>query len=197
MNPLDYLLKKYNVKPDRFIRLDVKRETLGELFKELGFNKGAEVGTEKGIFAEVLLKANPELELYCIDAWKAYDGYRDFVFQTTLDGFEPEARERLAPYNVHILKGWSMDKVKEIEDESLDFVYIDGNHDFSHVTEDITAWSKKVHKGGIIAGHDYIRLRTTNSCQVKAVVDAMECAFRMGPVFILAGNPYPSYMWVK
>ncbi len=52
-----------------------------------------------------------------------------------------------------------MDAVKDFEDNSLDFVYIDANHEYDYVKQDITEWTKKVKPGGIVAGHDYIRLR--------------------------------------
>lgn len=50
-----------------------------------------------------------------------------------------------------------MDVVKQFKDESLDFVYIDGNHSFQHVVNDLCEWEKKVKVGGIVAGHDYIK----------------------------------------
>lgn len=41
-----------------------------------------------------------------------------------------------------------MDAVGEIEDGSLDFVFIDGNHSFEAVREDLMHWSRKVRPGG-------------------------------------------------
>jgi hypothetical protein len=37
----------------------------------------------------------------------------------------------------------------------LDFVYIDANHEYEHVLEDVRAWAPKVRAGGIVSGHDY------------------------------------------
>ena len=48
-----------------------------------------------------------------------------------------------------------MDAVKDFADRSLDFVYIDANHEPQFVEEDIREWSKKVKVGGIVSGHDY------------------------------------------
>jgi hypothetical protein len=39
-------------------------------------------------------------------------------------------------------------------DESLDLVFIDGNHGYSHVKQDIRAWLPKVRPGGVLCGHD-------------------------------------------
>jgi hypothetical protein len=37
----------------------------------------------------------------------------------------------------------------------LGAVYIDANHEYASVVEDIALWRPKVRKGGILAGHDY------------------------------------------
>jgi hypothetical protein len=145
------------------------REQLAKLFK----GKGVEVGVEKGEYAEVLCKAG--LEVIAIDAWTAYKGYRDHVSQSKLDRFYEETKKRLKPYNCKIIKGFSQDIVKEFKNESLDWVYIDGNHEFQNVTNDIAEWSKKVKKGGIVSGHDFKRFGGKyglNSCHVKDVVQA-------------------------
>jgi len=43
----------------------------------------------------------------------------------------------------------------EIEDGSLDFVYIDADHSYGFVKKDIEIWTKKVKSGGLVGGHDY------------------------------------------
>ena len=48
-----------------------------------------------------------------------------------------------------------MDAVKDFDDESLDFVYIDGNHLYPAVKKDIDLWWPKVKAGGVMGGHDY------------------------------------------
>jgi hypothetical protein len=44
---------------------------------------------------------------------------------------------------------------KTYPDQSLDLVFIDAQHTYEAVREDILAWWPKVRVGGIIAGHDY------------------------------------------
>ncbi len=50
----------------------------------------------------------------------------------------------------------SIQASKCIEDNSLDIVYIDGQHNYESVIEDIMYWTPKIRAGGIICGHDYI-----------------------------------------
>lgn len=132
---------------------------------------GAEIGVEQGIFSEIICKNKNVKKLYSIDAWKAYKGYRDHTRQKKLDGFFEITKKRLAPFNCEIVRKFSLDAVKDFMDNSLDFVYIDANHDYDHVYEDLTIWSKKVKKGGIISGHDYIRRKGQR--QFYAVVSAV------------------------
>ena len=68
--------------------------------------------------------------------------------------------------NAKIYKGYTYDVVKQIKDESLDFVYIDAGHAYMECKLDIDGWYPKVKDGGILAGHDYF-----NCAGVKQAVD--------------------------
>ena len=126
-----------------------------------------------------------------------------------LNAFYAESKTRMAPYNCTIIRKFSMDAVKDFPDLSLDFVYIDGNHDFQNVTNDIVEWGKKVRIGGIVSGHDYVRhlfLPHRAIIQVKEVVDAYTAAYRISPWFMCRGlhrsiesitDDGRSFMWVK
>ncbi|MBI4058106.1 class I SAM-dependent methyltransferase [Candidatus Microgenomates bacterium] len=171
MNTLDFILNKYNLTLDQVspIYLNFSRWTeLPNLFKELGFTIGAEVGVELGAFSKYLIQDNPKLKLYCIDSWKEY-GLNDGKSQRRLDDYYERAKIKLAPYNCEIIKAFSMDAVKQFTDESLDFVYIDAAHDYDSIKEDIEHWSKKVRKFGIVSGHDYFIFKSGNDGVVKAV----------------------------
>lgn len=145
------------------------RLALAEFFREQGFTVGAEIGVFDGYFSEHLCKTIPGLKLYSVDAWEVYPGYRDHRFESSMRNAEAKAKERLAKYDVEIIKKFSVDAVKDFEDESLDFVYIDGNHEYKYVKEDIEVWAPKVRKGGIVAGDDYYMTRAGNMGVIKAV----------------------------
>ena len=49
----------------------------------------------------------------------------------------------------------SVEAAKRVEDGSLDFVFIDGDHSYDGCKRDIAAWTPKVKLGGWIGGHDY------------------------------------------
>lgn len=128
------------------------RNDLAELFGELKFNVGAEIGVRRGRYSMQLCKCNPDLKLYCIDPWAPYGNKYTIEKQ---DQIYAEAIENLKPYQAAIVRKSSMDALPDFLDESLDFIFIDGDHTFDHVCPDIIFWSKKVRRGGIVACHDY------------------------------------------
>lgn len=165
------------------------RNRLAELFYELGYTTGAEIGVKEGAFSEVLLKANKGLHLYSIDMWGSR---RDKAFYES-------AVARLKLYNCDVICMKSADAVNLFKDESLDFVYIDAAHDFDNALQDISLWSKKVRKGGIVAGHDYVRY-TTRSQNIKwGVIEAVkQYTTEYGiKYYVTAADTWKSYFWVR
>lgn len=197
MNTLDFIVKKYNLDPNQKhqpIEIpNTTRDTFAELLGELKFNIGVEMGVERGLYSEVLCKANPNLRLFSVDAWAAYQGYRDHVSQEELDEIMADAKRRLAPFNCELIKGYSMDVVKQFEDESLDFVYIDGNHEFQQTVNDIAEWQMKVRIGGIVAGHDYIK-RTSPGylMHVPMAIHGYSESYNISPLFVLGRKDAPT-----
>ena len=126
------------------------RKELAELLSK--YKVGVEVGVLKGSYSRLLLQANPSLKFYAVDSWG--------IGETKMKDYHLRmyeiAKRRLKKYDVVFIHKLSMDAVKDFADESLDFVYIDANHKPKFVEEDIREWSKKVRKGGVISGHDYI-----------------------------------------
>lgn len=194
MNTFEYIIKKYGIIDlKKIIEIPgTNRVTFASLLAELQLNLGAEIGVECGIYSEILCKANPSIDLYSIDAWTAYRGYRDHVSQDKVDSFLKITQDRLKPYKATVIKGFSMDVVKKFKDESLDFVYIDGNHEYQQTVNDVAEWQKKVRIGGIVAGHDYI-LRKDGGClmHVPHAVNGYCASYNISPLFILGDKNDP------
>jgi len=166
------------------------RATLARMMAALEFRTGVEVGTKHGASAEMWCRANPQMHLTCIDPYKAYRMVRDQEHQ---DAIHAVAMDRLKPYNATIVRATSMDAVKDFEDGSLDFVYIDGNHDFDYVVMDLVCWARKVRDGGMIALHDYYNFGKGGI--IKAV-DAYTHCHRIDPWYITFDET-PSAFWEK
>lgn len=186
---LDFLSSKLNLSLNGKLPIEIPnfgRVQLADLFRELNFEIGAEVGVERGEYSETICLANPEAKLFAIDGWQVYKGYRDHTNQQTMNQISEEAKKRLSKYNCEIVKKFSSEAVKDFNLESLDFVYIDASHEFSHVAHDLVEWAKRVRPGGIVSGHDYVRKKGGGyQCHVVDVLKAYTSAFNISPWFVL------------
>ena len=206
MDTLKYICEKYNidVSKESPFHIDCCRiKDLPGLFKELGFTKGAEIGVLKGDYSAKLCESNPDLTVYSIDAWEFYPLKNNFRRAYMYPPIYEAAKKKLAGYpNSVIIRKWSQDALEDFADESLDFVFIDGNHEFQYVANDIAGWGKKIRKGGIISGHDYgpaVSTRKETFCHVKYVVDAWTYSHDIRPWFVLDSPDKHEigWMWVK
>jgi hypothetical protein len=192
MKTLDMIVKRFNLEPKLRGYTEIPnfgRDQLAELFAWLDFREGAEIGTERGVYAETLCQKNPMLRLHCVDPWEKHDAYKEPVFDEVMDRNYNLTVERLKPYNCIIRREYSAQALEAFAEKSLDFVYLDGNHAFESVVFDLHEWSKKVHKGGIVAGHDYYRPNTKGkqnvSHHVIEAVTGYTDAYRIRPWFVL------------
>lgn len=207
MNTLKYLSDKYNLKGKKSpINLSYRRwYEFPRLINELGFTVGAEIGIDRGRFAKRISQVNPKLKLFGVDAWKLYRDYDGFpgLSQSKLDTFYVRAKNTLKPYNVKLIKAFSMDAAKRFVNESLDFVYIDANHRYEYCIADIKEWSKKVKKGGLVAGSDYCNGLYTDmggmqtNYGVKRAVDEWVKKNNIKSLFTLARGAMPTWVYVK
>lgn len=100
-----------------------------------------EIGSFVGISTEVFL-------LHCqrvvaVDCWSAGDIKQEFD-------------RRVAPYShLTVLWGSSPDILGKLKPRSFDLCYIDADHSYEAVKEDIRACKELVRLGGYIGGHDY------------------------------------------
>ena len=134
------------------------RIELAKHFRKLGFKSGVEIGVSDGRYSEILCQSNPNLKLLCVDIWKKERIYNMAV-------------EKLKPYNTTIIRKSSVDAAKDIPDESLDFVFIDADHKYESVKENINTWAPKVRRGGCVSGHDYYVFRWSKN---SGVIDAVD-----------------------
>ena len=208
---LAYLADRFAVDVTRPSPIEVPkwcRNDLPKLFSDLGYRRGAEIGVWTGAFSEALCRANPALYLTCVDPWIPYPDYRDNREKRKYPDIYDTAVAALAPFHCEIVRKFSTDAVKDVPLNSLDFVYIDGNHAFEFVVEDLAFWSRRVRPGGIVSGHDYRHYPAKRgSFHVVEAVNAFTSVYRIAPWFVLGlpdeaerqiqEHQFRSYLWVR
>lgn len=126
------------------------------LFMKQYFNSdklnGCEIGVREGINAQNYLDELNIGNLYLIDVWKSYEGFErikntEWNYLKVLNKFANNSK-------IHILRGFSNIMCIYIPDYYLDFVYIDGNHSYDYVINDLNLYNDKVKKNGLICGHN-------------------------------------------
>jgi len=114
---------------------------------------GAEIGVYYGDNALDYLGSLDIKKIYLIDPYMIHPKYNEQIMKES----EKEARAKLDVYKDKIewVRIKSAEAASLFDDESLDFVYIDGDHSYEFVRDDITLYYPKVKKGGLLSGHDY------------------------------------------
>lgn len=136
-------------------------QLFNEIKSNFDFGCGVEVGTFKAEFSKFILE-NWSGTLYMVDVWrplgKEYlDSSNHGNHQNQIYSHAMNNLRGLEDRGIMIRS--NSQKGSEIfQNESLDFVYIDANHAYDFVVQDIELWFPKVKKGGYLWGHDYISL---------------------------------------
>jgi hypothetical protein len=128
----------------------------------------AEVGCYTGESTKLFLESNKIAKLYAIDIWN--DEIGNFVKMNPNHDFLTVERifdENMSKFNIKKLK-MNLQKALEFL-PPLDFIYIDANHDYEFVKDDIINALKKIKTNGIVSGHDYNNetpgvIRAVNEC---------------------------------
>jgi predicted O-methyltransferase YrrM len=119
-----------------------------------------EIGSYCGESGGIIANTFPNSTLNCVDPWEKYieegSTYNlneqelvlkeaERIFDSTTGAFPNVKKNKMA----------SNKYAELVEPNSIDFIYIDGNHQYSSIIEDLNIWSEKVKIGGVIAGHDF------------------------------------------
>jgi len=117
-----------------------------------------EIGSHLGDLSEHILSINDSCLLYCVDPYISYEGYDDSINNFTGDKLFEIARNRLKTKygdRVIFVRKFSKDALNDVP-ETIDFLYIDGNHAYKYVKEDIELYYPIVKNGGCIIGDDAV-----------------------------------------
>lgn len=153
---------------------------LVNLLKNKPHRIGAEIGVWKGYTTQYLLKHLRSIgQYYAIDPWTLNNDYKNSMNSESMKKQAENIEKVFNTYKRNVrefkervitIRKTSEEASFLIEDESLDFVFIDGIHTYEYVSKDIKLWLPKLKDGGLLSGHDYER-EDGNSTGVKKAVD--------------------------
>jgi len=129
---------------------------------------GAEIGVHLGDFSQQILDSISPKELHLIDPWEHQTSgtYRTAWYgggakggQAELDkrysGVKRRFGQNIQTGQVKVHRGYSADILQQFPDQYFDWVYIDGNHLYEYVKQDLELSLQKTKPGGCITGDDY------------------------------------------
>lgn len=113
-----------------------------------------EVGVGHGKNAKKIYKDVSPSYLYLVDLWMPYKQSGE-TWTGYVNGYDIVKNQFDGVKDVLIIRKPSLEASKMFPDNSIDVVYIDANHQYKSVVEDIKVWFPKVMNGGFLCGHDY------------------------------------------
>lgn len=119
-----------------------------------------EVGSWKGqssaFMAVEIINSGKKITFDCVDHFK---GSKEEIHQNdeNIKNLQEIFLQNMQPVNgfYNCINMDSIEAAKLYNNESLDFVFLDGSHDYDSIKNDIFAWYPKIKKNGILAGDDY------------------------------------------
>lgn len=150
---------------------------------------GAEIGVFRGENAECILDSFPMCHLSLVDLWKEWNKGESYYNDKAMGRLTEkewlavmsEAIQRTRCHKITMYVMASKQAAADHKNGSLDFVFIDANHAYEFVKEDIKLWRPKIRKGGLIAGHDY-------GGRHRGVAEAVQESFNIDNLLLRRGR---------
>ena len=123
-----------------------------------GIDKAVEVGVRDGENALEILKEAKFLYLVdpyirCEETWETG---RKVISQKFQNLCKETMLRRIEPFkNTEFLELTSLEASKRFEGKTFDYIYIDADHTYNNVLDDLKAWYPKLKDNGVLAGHDF------------------------------------------
>ena len=173
---------------------------VSSIINENNYKICAEVGIGYGFHARQILDNTNLDKLYLIDPMQFYpndqfckDVQKFGGFDLLIKNIKIHLSKYSDIYEWFRVPSLSIDN-SQIPDNSLDLVFIDGDHSYEAVSKDIPFWWNKVRSGGMLLGDDY------ESCHPGTTKAVDEFSMKLNiPVTLLTkeNNSYPIYCFKK
>lgn len=170
---------------------------VNDIINKNNYKKIAEVGIGYGLHSATILKNTNIDKIYLIDPLKHYENdifpiniKKMGGFEILLKNIKILLKRYETKYNL-IRKPSSLINDNDIKDNYLDLVFIDGDHSYNSVLKDLNIFYKKIKKGGMIVGDDYM-----GNIETKTAVDDFVIKNNLKIEFVTkdTDNVYPIYI---
>jgi hypothetical protein len=174
-------------------REKVRERLLGLMPKQA---VAAEIGVWEGGFSRRILELCAPVRLHLIDPWEYMPEFSNTGFgrRKNADLMEQKYRDVVAALGpdprVTIHRATSEAALSAMPDASLDWVYIDGNHNEPFIGRDLELCLAKVKPDGIIAGDDYNWQAEAQGAPVRRAVEAVMARLGAAATLTLIANQY-------
>ena len=129
---------------------------------------GSWLGASLLTVVEAIEGTRAEKKFTCVDFWQPYASHDDvkasekanqmeslLVAEMALPIFLHNAASSVDPRNLYIKRKISSEALSEMDDSSIDLIFVDGSHYFDHVVSDIRRSYELLKPGGILLLDDY------------------------------------------
>jgi len=132
----------------------VERASDGGRFVEVGSWKGRSTA----FLGVAIINSGKKIQLDCVDTWRgSAEHTKDHDLITNRGNLARVFATNVGEVGhvISMIQKPSTEASRLYDDASLDFVFIDADHSYEAVMDDLRSWLPKIKPGGVIAGHDY------------------------------------------
>lgn len=138
------------------------------------FGNAVEIGVCQGAFAHGVLKIWKCSQYVMVDPWRSQDKtiYKEKHDNVDFEQAYKACLELTKSFsNAVTMRMLSERAAAKFPNDHFDWVYIDGNHCYEAVMQDLNCWWPKLKAGGVFSGHDfYTDTHWPHWCEVKKAV---------------------------
>jgi len=118
---------------------------------------GIEIGVLKGETSHELLSACPRIKkLYGVDPYKGYQDLDRFRTEEDMKRYQEICNKNMNKFadRFELIVDSSENSVNRFSDNSIDFIFIDGQQTYDSVKNELQSYYPKIKSRGMIFGHD-------------------------------------------
>jgi hypothetical protein len=130
-----------------------------KFLQDKNIQKMVEIGSFQGESTSIFSLYLPDTKIYAVDPLESGYDVNDIAAMQDMSNIQHNFTVRTSKFpNIIQIKEKSKDAAIKFDNSDLDLVYIDGDHRYEAVKQDIMSWKSKIKPNGYISGHDYDRI---------------------------------------